>query len=138
MSYRSESELYSSDSKQSDAKQKVTLYLSSDLHRQLKLQAAVESESMSTLAEKALSFYLAHTEVVERVQGTTHQVHHCPSCAHPFVLREGRPTALPQASMSVIADEQPETSFSEQDWIPPTEPQTDPQDQPKQDELVPC
>jgi hypothetical protein len=37
-------------------KQKVTLYLTSELHRQLKIKAAVEVETMSTIAERALEY----------------------------------------------------------------------------------
>lgn len=80
-------------------KQKVTLYLPSDLHRQLKIRAAVESEAMSTLAERAICFYLAHPEAVEHVgevQGQTHRIYDCPECSSSLVLREGEMVALGQ------------------------------------------
>ena len=64
-------------------KQKVTLYLPDDLHHQLKIRSAVDREPMSALAQKALSFYLAHSEVVEsfREYGQTHRVYTCPDCS---------------------------------------------------------
>ena len=39
-------------------KQKVTLYLPLGTHRQLKIRAAIDEESMSGLVEKAIAFYL--------------------------------------------------------------------------------
>jgi hypothetical protein len=72
---------------------KVTLYLPPDLHRQLKIRSAVEGEAMSSLAKRAIDFYLAHGDVVaeslESSFGQTHRIHSCPSCASPVVLREG-------------------------------------------------
>ena len=61
-------------------KQKVTLYLPPTLHRQLKVKAAIETDSMSSLVEKAIAFYLQNPEVVEETEanyGKTHQVHIC-------------------------------------------------------------
>ncbi|TVQ11050.1 MAG: hypothetical protein EA368_06320 [Leptolyngbya sp. DLM2.Bin27] len=72
---------------------KVTLYLPPDLHRQLKIRSAVEGEAMSSIAKRALDFYLAHSDVVaeslESSFGQSHRVHSCPSCASSVVLREG-------------------------------------------------
>ncbi|MBX2864459.1 MAG: hypothetical protein KTR27_12995 [Leptolyngbyaceae cyanobacterium MAG.088] len=70
-------------------KQKVTLYMHDDLHRQLKIRAAVDGEPMSTLAERAIGFYLNHSDVVDGVQGTAHLVYECPSCTTSVVLRDG-------------------------------------------------
>ncbi len=71
-------------------KSKVTLYLSADTHRQLKVRAAVEGIPMYTLAEKAISFYLAHGDIVEREgYGHTHQLYSCPQCAEKLVFRNG-------------------------------------------------
>lgn len=73
-------------------KQKVTLYLPPELHRQLKIRAAIDSEPMSALAERAIVFYLAHPEVVEEVeatQGQAHRVYNCPECSSSVVLRKG-------------------------------------------------
>lgn len=74
------------------AKQKVTLYLSPELHRQLKIRAAIDSEPMSDLAERAIVFYLAHPEVVDEVKashGRNHQIYACPECATSVVIRNG-------------------------------------------------
>lgn len=72
---------------------KVTLYLPPDLHRQLKIRSAVEGEAMSSIARRALDFYLAHGDVVaeslESSFGQSHRVHSCPSCASSVVLNEG-------------------------------------------------
>lgn len=74
------------------AKQKVTLYLSPELHRRLKIRAAVDSEPMSELAERALVFYLKNSELIDEIEssyGRTHRVYSCPSCDSSLVLRDG-------------------------------------------------
>lgn len=79
------------------AKQKVTLYLSPELHRRLKIRAAIDSEPMSELAERAIVFYLTHPEVVDEVEtsyGRTHRVYACPECATSVVMREGEMVPL--------------------------------------------
>jgi hypothetical protein len=70
---------------------KVTLYLPQELHKQLKIRSAIDGEPMSTLAERALGFYLAHADVVEEYSefGQTHRVYHCPTCSDSVVMREG-------------------------------------------------
>ncbi len=76
-------------------KQKVTLYLPSDLYRQLKIRAAIDQEPMSDLAQKAISFYLSHAEVVETAGvGHIHQVFNCPECTQSVVFREGELIAI--------------------------------------------
>lgn len=78
-------------------KQKVTLYLPPDLHRQLKIRAAVHAEPMSAIAERALDFYLGHPEVVEQTEaayGSTHQVYACPECTTAVVIRAGEMVSL--------------------------------------------
>ncbi len=71
---------------------KVTLYLSSDLHRQLKIRSAVDGSAMSAIAQRALEFYLSHADVVDEcstVSGHTHQIYSCPSCEESMVMRQG-------------------------------------------------
>jgi hypothetical protein len=87
-------------------KQKVTLYLPPVLHRQLKIKAAVEAESMSGLVEKAIAFYLHHPEAVENstLHGSTHQIHNCPSCTVPLVIRDGDLVQV-ESYPTVIAEE---------------------------------
>lgn len=79
-------------------KHKVTLYLPPDLHRQLKIRSAIDSEAMSAIAERALGFYMDHPEVVEEVEasiyGSTHQVYGCPACGTSVVLRSGEMEVL--------------------------------------------
>ncbi len=77
-------------------KQKVTLYLPPQLHRQLKIRSAVDADSMSNIVEKAVEFYLNHSEVVDGIErhGLTHQIYNCPECEHPVVLRDGEMVAL--------------------------------------------
>ena len=80
------------------SKQKVTLYIPPALHRQLKIKAAVDVESMSALVEKAIAFYMKYPEKVEEiessVQGKTHQVHFCPECSAAVVMRQGEMVSL--------------------------------------------
>jgi hypothetical protein len=89
-------------------KNKVTLYLPPELHRQLKIRAAVEAEPMSAIAERAIVFYLAHPGVVDEVEtshGQVHQVYSCPGCESPLVVREGEMVALKEQS-ALLADEE--------------------------------
>ena len=81
-------------------KQKVTLYLPPQLHRQLKIRSAVDADSMSNIVERAVEFYLNHSDVVDGVEshGSTHQVYNCPECEHPVVIRDGTMVALGQKS----------------------------------------
>jgi hypothetical protein len=78
-------------------KQKVTLYLTSDLYRQLKIKAAVELETMSTIAARALAVYIEHPDLVEAVtkaKSGQHQIYNCPECHHPAVVRDGELVAI--------------------------------------------
>ena len=87
-------------------KQKVTLYLPPQLHRQLKIRSAVDADSMSNIVERAVEFYLNHSDVVDGVEshGSTHQVYNCPECEHPVVIRNGAMVALGQLS-GVLAED---------------------------------
>ncbi len=96
-------------------KQKVTLYLPPGLHRQIKIRAAVDSESMSTIVERALGFYLHHSEVVNEVEadyGKSHQVYKCPECTHPVILRDGEMVTLGNQP-GVLAEELPNLEVRE-------------------------
>jgi hypothetical protein len=78
-------------------KQKVTLYLSPELHRKLKIRAAVDAEPMSTIVERAVVFYLAHPELVDEVEasyGQSHQVYNCPECTSSVVIQNGEMLTL--------------------------------------------
>jgi hypothetical protein len=79
-------------------KQKVTLYLPPELHRQLKIRAAVDAEPMSDIAERAIGFYLHHQEVVEEVEaarhGSAHRVYNCPACESALVVKSGEMVPL--------------------------------------------
>ncbi|MEL7052674.1 MAG: hypothetical protein AAGM45_12910 [Cyanobacteria bacterium J06588_5] len=64
-------------------KQKVTLYLPNELHRQFKIRSAVDGETMSSMARRALEFYLTHSDLVQNGaarHGRSHQIHSCPQC----------------------------------------------------------
>ncbi|MBW4648386.1 MAG: hypothetical protein KME06_06760 [Kastovskya adunca ATA6-11-RM4] len=89
-------------------KQKVTLYLPPGLHRQLKIRAAVDLDSMSSMVERAIVFYLTHPELVDEVesQGKTHQVYTCPECSSPVVLKDGEMASL-ENQPGVLAEELP-------------------------------
>jgi hypothetical protein len=87
---------------------KVTLYLPPDLHRQLKIRSAIEGEAMSSIAKRAIDFYLAHGDVVaeslESSFGQSHRIHSCPSCASSVVLREGELVEVTQLVGSARAE----------------------------------
>jgi hypothetical protein len=90
-----------------EEKHKVTLYLTSDLHKQLKVKAAVESETMSTIAARALEVYIQHPELIEEAASARlgkHQVYNCPACDHPAVIREGEMVSLGNQP-GILADE---------------------------------
>ncbi|GAB4346546.1 MAG: hypothetical protein Fur0042_12090 [Cyanophyceae cyanobacterium] len=87
-------------------KQKVTLYLPQPLHRQLKIRAAVETEAMSSLVERAVSFYLNHSDVVDEYKaphGQTHRVYACPACQSPSTICDGELVSLNQ-NPSILDD----------------------------------
>jgi plasmid stability protein len=91
-------------------KQKVTLYLPPGVHRQLKIRAAIDEQSMSSVVEMAIAFYLKYPEKVQEVEeatyGKTHQVHVCPECEAAMVMREGTLVSL-KHQPSVITDDFP-------------------------------
>jgi hypothetical protein len=90
------------------AKQKVTFYLTPEIHRRLKIRSAIDSEPMSELAEKAIVFYLTHPEMVEEVEtihGRTHQLYACPECATPVVISGGEMVAV-TSEPGVVNEEQ--------------------------------
>jgi hypothetical protein len=92
---------------QDKQQKKVTLYIPPELHQQLKIKAAIEAEPMSSIAERAISFYLLHSDVVDRAEayGHTHQVHDCPSCGTAVVLRDDKLVALSDQS-SLLSDQE--------------------------------
>lgn len=110
---------------------KVTLYLPNELHRQLKIKSAIEAEPMSTLAERALSFYINHAEVVDAHEGhgQVHRVYNCPGCEGSYVLRDGELMAL--ASDSAVLEDSEELSM-------PLPSQPVDADLTGEQELVPC
>ncbi|UBF29398.1 hypothetical protein K9N68_17110 [Kovacikia minuta CCNUW1] len=78
-------------------KQKVTLYLPPELHRQLKIRAALDAETMTDIAQKAIGFYLSHPDIVDQHgenHGQANRVYSCPDCTAPVVLREGEMVSL--------------------------------------------
>ena len=89
-------------------KQKVTLYIPPELHRKLKIRAAIDTESMSALVSKAVAFYLHHPEVVEQleaqIQGERHQVHVCPECDAAMVMRDGEMVSLKNQPGAISED----------------------------------
>ena len=88
-------------------KQKVTLYLPPGLHRQVKIKAAIEEESMSAMVQKAISFYLKYPERVEEQEPSnvkTHQIYICPECEAALVRREGEMVSLKSHNRQVSED----------------------------------
>ncbi len=112
-------------------KQKVTLYLSPELHRQLKIKAAIDSEPMSAIAEKAIVFYLSHPEVVDEIEamyGQTHRVYSCPECTGSLVMQQGELVSLKKQPGVLPEEDLPVEKVS-------VTPETDQQGE---EELVPC
>jgi plasmid stability protein len=113
-------------------KQKVTLYLPPGLHRQLKIRAAVDLDSMSAMVERAIVFYLHHPEVVDEVEasyGRTHQVYSCPECSSSVVLKGGDLIPL-KNQPSMLAEDLPVEKVREE--------VSSPTDSQGEEELVPC
>jgi hypothetical protein len=77
-------------------KQKVTLYLPPELHRQLKVKAALDAETMTDIAQRAIVFYLSHPDVIDNLEthGQAHRVYSCPDCTAPVALRDGEMVSL--------------------------------------------
>jgi len=114
---------------QTQTKQKVTLYLSPELHRRLKIRSAVDSEPMSELAERALFFYLANSELVEEAEassyGRTHRVYSCPDCESSLVVRNGelvglgnQPSMIGQDHISVDEMDEEANPKGEEELVP--------------------
>ncbi len=113
-------------------KQKVTLYLPPELHRQLKIKAAVETEPMSSIAERAIVFYLGNPELVDEVEssyGQTHRVYNCPECTSSVVMRDGELASV--ASQPSLLAEQ-DLSVKQVSGVSASTAQ------PGEEELVPC
>lgn len=88
-------------------KQKVTLYFSPELHQQLKIRAAVDGESMSLIAERAIAFFLQYADVIEAmeaIQGKVHRILECPECAASLVFRESE-LAVIDSQPTFLGDE---------------------------------
>ncbi|MBP0029744.1 hypothetical protein [Roseofilum sp. Guam] len=113
-------------------KQKVTLYIPPELHRRLKIQAAIDLEPMSAIVERAITFYLEHPEVVDNMNdsyGKTYQIHTCPECESSVVIQDGELVALKNQPTVLSEEELPVERVSN----------LDPQiSQSGEEELVPC
>ncbi|MEO0848012.1 MAG: hypothetical protein AAFY50_16530 [Cyanobacteria bacterium J06648_1] len=111
------------------SKQKITLYIPPELHRQLKIKAAVDVESMSALVEKAITFYMQFPEKVDEIRssvhGKAHQIHICPDCDSPMVMRDGEMVAL--SGRSAVLEESIPLEVSSQG-----------SEKPDEEELVSC
>ncbi len=76
------------------AKQKVTLYLPDELHRQFKIRSAIDGETMSLMAQRAIEFYLSSVEGNANLlgessdgYGQSHRIHACPKCAASVAMK---------------------------------------------------
>ncbi len=59
------------------------------------------------MVERALAFYLEHSEVVDQYSeplGQTHRVYSCPACESPSVIRDGEMVGL-NSSPSLLDDD---------------------------------
>ncbi|XGV96252.1 MAG: hypothetical protein ACAF41_26405 [Leptolyngbya sp. BL-A-14] len=115
-------------------KQKVTLYLPPELHRQLKIRAALDSETMTDIAQRAIVFYLAHSELVdgyeESKHGQSHRVYTCPDCSSPSVLKDDEMVSLRSQANVLIEDRVPVAKAQVADSVKA--------DSQGEGELVPC
>jgi hypothetical protein len=90
--------------KYKEEKQKATLYLSPELHRKLKVYAAVQSKTMTDIAQEAIEFYLTHPDVVDQHGfGSAHRVYSCPECATAVVIRDANLVTM-EPDSSVLSD----------------------------------
>ena len=115
-------------------KQKVTLYLPPELHRKLKIRAAVDGEPMSSIAQRAIFFYLENPEVVDEMEasyGQTHRVYNCPDCAGSMVMRDGELVSLKNQPSTILDRQELPVKEVEKKMNSTTA-------QPGEEELVPC
>lgn len=113
-------------------KHKVTLYIPPELHRQLKVRSAVDLEPMSSIAERALVFYLEHPDVVDELEaicGQVHRIYNCPSCSTSLVLHEGEMAPIHEQP-GIVADDESSVARVEESYPEPN--------QQGEGELVPC
>ncbi|MEB3229635.1 MAG: hypothetical protein VKJ64_01395 [Leptolyngbyaceae bacterium] len=71
---------------------------------------------MSTIAERAIQFYLTHSEVVDSMdvesnQRQSHQIHTCPECRTSLVVKGGELESVGE-SLGIIPDAPPDSSLS--------------------------
>ncbi|MBF2085266.1 hypothetical protein [Thermoleptolyngbya sp. C42_A2020_037] len=124
-------------------KSKLTLYVPRELHRKLKIKAAVDDEAMSSIVERAIVFYLTHPHVVDEVEaslgsvshGQTHRVYNCPGCESSYVIREGELVSL--ASHAGVVQDDGEL-VDRVSMAPSPEPVAEGFDRPGEESLVPC
>jgi hypothetical protein len=92
-------------------KQKVTLYLPPELHRQIKIRAALDSETMTDIAQRAIAFYLSHSELVDGYEGAVHgkayQIYTCDECSSPSILKDGQLVSLRTQSGALVEEKLP-------------------------------
>ncbi|MFQ3615735.1 MAG: hypothetical protein SNJ57_05525 [Cyanobacteriota bacterium] len=124
-------------------KSKLTLYVPRELHRKLKIKAAVDDEAMSSIVERAIVFYLDHSHIVDEVEaslgsvshGQTHRVYNCPGCESSYVIRDGELVSLAGHAADVQDDGELTDCVS---VAPSTEPIVEGFDRPGEESLVPC
>jgi len=124
-------------------KSKLTLYVPRELHRKLKIKAAVDGEAMSSIVERAIVFYLTHTHIVDEIEtsagsvshGQTHRVYNCPGCESSYVIREGELVSLAGHAGIVPDDSELVDRVS---MAPSSESVAKGFDRPGEESLVPC
>ncbi len=131
-------------------KSKLTLYVPRELHRKLKIKAAVDDEAMSSIVERAIVFYLTHTHIVDEVEasvssgsashgavshGQTHRVYKCPGCDSSYVIREGELVSL-AGHAGIVPDDG--DLVDRVSMAPSSESVAEGFDRPGEESLVPC
>lgn len=71
---KKESSVASTEQPLTKETQKVSLYLPPEVHRKLKIRAAIDGEPMSSIAERAIVFYLSDSETIENIKSEIKEV----------------------------------------------------------------
>ncbi len=77
------------------------------MHRQLKVRAALDTETMTEIAQRAIVFYLSHPDIVDRhdeLHGQVHRVYSCPDCTAPVVVKNGEMVSLSKQAGVVVEE----------------------------------
>ncbi|WP_421658607.1 hypothetical protein [Leptothermofonsia sp. ETS-13] len=84
------------------------------------MRAALDAETMTDIAQRAIGFYLSHPDIVEHyeeIHGQSHRVYSCPDCSSPVVLREGEIVSLRKQSGVLVEEALSMSGHSQSDSV---------------------